>query len=126
MEANQILDEWQRFLNCGDLENIVRLYADEAVLWGTFSDTLRDSQRLIEEYFKKLFERDGLRVEWGTVCSRSCDGFHLYSGTYEFSYVEHKPVSVPARFTFAIGHDKDGGLKILTHHSSLIPGDPAT
>ncbi len=126
MEANQILDEWQRFLNSGDLENIVRLYADEAVLWGTFSDTLRDSPRQIEEYFKQLFERDGLRVEWGTVCFRSCDGFHLCSGTYEFSYVEHKPVTVPARFTFAIGRDEGAGLKILTHHSSLIPGDPET
>ena len=124
MKEDQILDEWRRFLNCGDLENIVRLYADEAVLWGTFSDTLRDSPRLIEEYFKKLFERDGLRVEWGTMCTRSCDGFHLYSGTYAFSYVEGKPVIVPARFTFVIGRDKDAGFRILTHHSSLIPGNP--
>lgn len=124
MEANQILNDWQRFLNQGDLENIVRLYSEEAVLWGTFSDILRDSPRLIGEYFEKLLERDGLRVEWGTVCSRAYDGFHLYSGTYEFSYTDRKPVILPARFTFAIGRDKDAGFKILTHHSSLIPVDP--
>lgn len=124
MEANQILDEWQRSLNQGDLENIVRLYSDEAVLWGTFSDTLRDSPGLIREYFEKLLEKDGLRVEWGTMCTRSCDGFHLYSGTYAFSYVEAKPVTVPARFTFVIGRDKDVGFRILTHHSSLVPSNP--
>ena len=103
MEANQILDEWQRFLNQGDLENITRLYSDEAVLWGTFSDTLRDSPGLIREYFETLLEKDDLRVEWGTMRTRSCDGFHLYSGTYAFSYVDGKPVTVPARFTFVIG-----------------------
>ena len=124
MEANQILNEWQRFLNHGDLESIIRLYSDEAVLWGTFSDILRDSPSLIKEYFEKLFEKDGLRVEWGTVCTKAYDGFHLYSGIYEFSYVDGKAVTVPARFTFAIGPDKDAGFKILTHHSSLIPGDP--
>lgn len=123
MEANQILDEWQRFFNQGDLKNLVRLYSDEAVLWATFSDTLRDSPGLIREYFETLLEKDGLRVEWGTMRTRSCDGFHLYSGTYAFSYVDGKPVTVPARFTFVIGRDKDAGFRILTHHSSLMPSN---
>ena len=124
MQANQILSDWQRFLNHGDLENIVRLYSDEAVLWGTFSDTLRDSPRLIGEYFEKLFRKEDLRVEWGTVCSRSYNGLHLYSGTYEFSYVDARPVTVPARFTFVIEDSDGAGLRILTHHSSVMPGDP--
>ena len=123
MKADQVLDDWQRFLNQGDLVNIVRLYADEAVLWGTFSDIIRDSSKLIEEYFGKLLEKDNLRVEWDTVHSQTYNGFHLYSGTYEFSYTASKRVTLPARFTFAIGHDKDGVFRILAHHSSLIPSD---
>ena len=123
MKADQVLDDWQRFLNQGDLENIVRLYADEAVLWGTFSDIIRDSSKLIEAYFEKLLEKDNLRVDWDTVHSQVYDGFHLYSGTYEFSYTASERVTLPARFTFAIGHDKDGAFRILAHHSSLIPGD---
>lgn len=124
MKANQVLDDWQRFLNQGDLENIIHLYSDEAVLWGTLSDIIRDSSKLIGEYFEKLFEKDNLRVDWGTVYPRVYGDFHLYSGTYEFSYTDNKPVTLPARFTFAIGHEKDAGFKILAHHSSLIPGDP--
>ncbi|MCY3804050.1 MAG: DUF4440 domain-containing protein [Gammaproteobacteria bacterium] len=124
MKADQVLDDWQRFLNQGDLENIVRLYSDEAILWGTLSSIIRDSSKLIGEYFEMLFEKDNLRVDWGTVYPRVYDGFHLYSGTYEFSYTDNKPVILPARFTFAIGDEKDASFKILAHHSSLIPGDP--
>lgn len=123
MEADQILSDWQRFFNQGDAENIARLYSDEAVLWGTFSDTLRDSPGLIEEYFETLFERRGPRVQWGTVRARSCDGLHLYSGTYEFSYTDRNLATLPARFTFVIGPDRDAGFRILAHHSSLMPGE---
>ncbi|MYB88686.1 MAG: DUF4440 domain-containing protein [Proteobacteria bacterium] len=124
MKADQVLDDWQRFLNQGDLENIIRLYSDEAILWGTFSNIIRDSSKLIGEYFEELFEKDNLRVDWGTVYPRVYDGFYLYSGTYEFSYTDNKLVTLPARFTFAIGHEKDAVFKILAHHSSLIPNDP--
>ena len=124
MEADKILNEWQKFLNNGDLKNIVRLYSDEAVLWGTFSNIIRDCPRLIEEYFNKLFEKNCLKVDLGIVRSREYNGIHLYSGTYEFSYIDSNFVTLPARFTFVVGRDKEAGFRIMEHHSSLIPVAP--
>ena len=57
MGADKVLEEWQMFLNNHDLGGITGLYSDEAVLWGTFSDIIRDTPGLIEEYFRRLLER---------------------------------------------------------------------
>ena len=121
MGADKVLEEWQMFLNNHDLGGITGLYSDEAVLWGTFSNIIRDTPGSIEEYFRRLLEKDQLNVEIGSVRPREYNGMHLYSGTYEFSYLDGKPVILPARFTFVIGPDKDAALRILEHHSSLIP-----
>ena len=122
MEADKVLEEWQMFLNNGDMGGIVRLYSDEAVLWGTFSKIFRDNPRLIEEYFGQLFEKNSLKVDMGPFRSREYNDIHLYSGTYEFSYIDGDPVVLPARFTFVIGRDEEATFRIIEHHSSLIPG----
>ena len=55
--AENLLRKWEECLNSGDLEGIVSLYTDNAVLWGTFSDIIRDTPELIREYFEILFYR---------------------------------------------------------------------
>ncbi len=124
MEADQVLKKWEECLNNGDLANIVSLYSDNAVLWGTFSKIIRDSSELIEEYFEELFKKNLLRVHFGLIRPRTHNGTCLYSGMYKFSYMDRKLVILPARFTFVIGHDKEAGYRIMEHHSSLVPDSP--
>lgn len=124
MEADQVLKTWEECLNKGDLTNIVGLYSNNAVLWGTFSKIIRDSPELIEEYFEGLFKKDLLRVHFSLIRSRIHNGTFLYSGTYEFSYMDRKLVILPARFTFVVGRDEEVGYRIMEHHSSLIPDNP--
>ena len=121
MEADQVLKMWEECLNRGDVANIVELYSSEAVLWGTFSETMHDNRELIQGYFEGLFSKEKLKVRFSLIRSRAYQGTCLYSGFYEFSYMENEQVSLPARFTFVIGNDHDAGYRILEHHSSLVP-----
>ena len=119
--AENLLKKWETCLNNGDLEGIVSLYADNAVLWGTFSDIIRDNPELIREYFEALFLRDNLKVEFGDSNLRSFGEAAIYSGEYEFTYNDGGEVKSPARFSFVFYKDKDRQYKIIDHHSSLVP-----
>ena len=124
MDADQIIKKWEQCLNSGDLANIVKLYSDEAILWGTFSEIIRDNTYLIEKYFEELFDKDRLRVHFSLIRTRVYGGTSLYSGTYEFSYMDEVLVTLPARFTFVVGYNEKVGYRIVEHHSSLIPDNP--
>ena len=119
--ASQVLQQWEGYLNKGDLENILTLYASDAVLWGTFSKAIRDNSDLIHEYFQELLQKENLRVNFGTVRHRVYKDVHLFSGTYEFSHGREEPIVLPARFTLVIHRVEGGDYKIVEHHSSLIP-----
>ncbi len=119
--AENLLKKWEVCLNNGDLSGIVSLYTDNAVLWGTFSDIIRDNPELIREYFQNLFERKNLKVTFGSSNLRSFGSAAIYSGEYEFSYEEGGVVSCPARFSFVFYKERNEQYKIIDHHSSLIP-----
>lgn len=119
--AENLLNKWEVCLNNGDLEGIVSLYTDNAVLWGTFSDIIRDSPMLIREYFETLFLREKLKVQFGSSNLRSFGQAAIYSGEYAFSYQDQGKITCPARFSFVFYKDESGAYKIIDHHSSLIP-----
>jgi hypothetical protein len=120
--AENLLRKWEVCLNNEDLDGIVNLYTDNAVLWGTFSDIIRDNHSLIREYFEALFLKDNLKVKFGESNLRSFGQAAIYSGEYEFSYKDDKEVKCPARFSFVFYRNKDGEYRIIDHHSSLVPG----
>ena len=119
--AESLLRKWEVCLNNADLEGIVSLYTDNAVLWGTFSDIIRDNPELIREYFEALFLRENLKVKFGSSNLRSFGQAAIYSGEYEFSYQSDEIVKCPARFSFVFYKDESGSYKIIDHHSSLTP-----
>jgi hypothetical protein len=119
--AENLLKRWEFCLNKGDLSGIVDLYSESAVLWGTFSDIIRDNPELIREYFQNLFERKNLKVTFGTSNLRSFGQAAIYSGEYEFSYEDNGVVRCPARFSFVFYKQGNDPYKIIDHHSSLIP-----
>ena len=121
MDADYVFEQWEQHINAGNLSEIVALYAKDAVLLGTFSKIVRNSPDLIREYFIEIFSRKNLRVTFGSVEPRCYSEIYLYSGTYEFSYEDKELITIPARFTYAIGKDETGNYKIVEHHSSLVP-----
>ena len=121
MDAKEVINDWENCLNTADLKGIVDLYINGAVLWGTFSQGICDSSELIQEYFQDLFVKQELKVNFSSIKSRTYSDTTLFSGTYEFSYLEGEQVTHPARFTFVVCKDKQGNYKIAEHHSSLIP-----
>ena len=54
MDADYVLKQWEKYLNYGELISIIKLYASDIILWGTFSKVIRNSPDLIKGYFKEL------------------------------------------------------------------------
>lgn len=121
--AENLLRAWEVCLNNTDLDGIISLYTEDAVLWGTFSEVIRDTPVLIRDYFEVLFNRKNLKVHFGPSNLRSFGQAAIYSGEYEFSYEndENKLVKCPARFSFVFYKDGNDSYKIIDHHSSLTP-----
>jgi len=121
MDADDVIKDWENRLNNCDLKGIASLYLDNAVLWGTFSQVIRGTTELIQEYFSGLFAKQELKVNFSSITSRIYGDTTILSGTYEFSYREEDMITHAARFTFVVCKDKHGNNKIAEHHSSLIP-----
>ena len=121
MCSQKIITSWENYLNNADLNNLINLYAEDAVLWGTFSNVIRDNLDLIREYFQELFKKRDLKVSFNASCNRVYEDTHLYSGTYKFSYIDQELIIINARYTFVVCKDRNGKYKIVEHHSSVIP-----
>lgn len=122
MNAKQVIISWEEYLNSANLNNLVDLYAHDAVLWGTFSNVIRNKSDLIREYFQDLFKKRDIKVSFNDSYNRVYEDMHLYSGTYKFSYIDQKLKIINARYTFVVCKDSNGKYKIVEHHSSVIPG----
>lgn len=125
-DPRDVLSRWVDAFNARDLDRICSLYADDAVLWGTFSPSLITSPQGLRDYFTRAFEP-------GMQASAELQAFHLQplgsvavaSGTYHLRAVMAGQCrELPARFTVVLA-PLHGSWKILTHHSSLMPSEPA-
>ncbi len=121
IEADNILKEWGECINTHDLSRILTLYTKEAMLWGTFSTILRDEHELIKDYFVDLFTRDQFAVKFKSSKNRVYGDIFIYSGNYEFSFVQQEKIILPARYTLVIHKFSENDYKIVEHHSSLVP-----
>lgn len=107
----------------GGAGKILPLYANDGVLWGTISPTIRDEPKELEDYFvgacQKLpkltvvFKDPLIRIYGGDTA--------INSGSYVFTYEKDgKPVELPARYSFTLVK-RDGKWLIADHHSSAMP-----
>ena len=120
---------WQESLAKGTSEDpgeILTLYAEDGVLWGTISSKRRDDPAAIRDYFvnayKALpnltvtFEDPKIRVYGADTA--------INTGYYTFSYEKDGAVqSLPARYSFTLVK-RDGDWQIVDHHSSAMPQPP--
>ena len=119
----EIPNIWCERMNAGDVEGVLSLYAENAVLFATF-----DAQPLVQpvqrrKYFEGFLARPGAGVEVDEatlVHTNLADGVYLATGLYVFFYEEGDVlVRHHARFTFTVSVDESP--MILHHHSSLVP-----
>jgi len=116
---------WAQALGEDDPDKVLPLYADDAVLWGTLSPTLRADRAALRDYFITAFKvLPGLKVKFGDQLIRVYGDAAVNTGYYTFSYIrEGEPKTLPARYSFTFV--KNGGRwLIVDHHSSTVPGPP--
>ena len=114
---------WARALGDDDPDKVLPLYADDAVLWGTLSPTVRSDRSTVRDYFVAAFKvLPGLKVAFGDQLIRVYDcGTAVNTGYYTFFYVKDgETKSLPARYSFTYVKRGDAWL-IVDHHSSAIP-----
>lgn len=107
----------------GGAEKILPLYAEDGVLWGTISPTIRDDRAELEDYFVNACKKlPKLTVEFKDPLIRIYGGdTAINSGYYTFSYEKDgKPTQLPARYSFTLVKC-DAKWLIVDHHSSAMP-----
>ena len=125
MQVAAATAEWIATFNTRDATRISALYAPDAILWGTVSQTLRTTPGEILEYFEESsVTRPNLRIILGEYHVRLFGDIAINSGYYSSrNPVEGKDVVIPMRFTFTYRRQDDRWM-IVNHHSSRFASTP--
>ena len=119
----KILELWMQAVNKGDVESLLALYDNEAVLIPTFSNRLLNKPDKLREYFEKLSSRDELsiRLHNKTLLVQAVQNdIFILGGIYNWRFlVDGQLLNFEARFSYVI--DIARSSPILHHHSSQIP-----
>ncbi|MDA0791989.1 MAG: DUF4440 domain-containing protein [Proteobacteria bacterium] len=120
-----VLDAWQQGVNDRNVEALISLYDDGAILLPTFSSRTMRTPEAVKQYFVQLGARNGLHVglhERTLRIQEMGDRIACLSGIYRWEFeVDEEPLSFEARFTFTV--DLARGAPIIHHHSSQVPRD---
>jgi len=116
---------WARALGEDDPDKVLPLYAEDAVLWGTLSPTVRADRAALRDYFVTAFKvLPGLKVAFGDQLIRVYGGTAVNTGYYTFSYVKDgETKNLSARYSFTYVKNGERWL-IVDHHSSAMPAAP--
>src|SRR5215469_6189838 len=116
---------WGQALGEDDPDKVLPFYANDAVLWGTLSPTVRADRAALRDYFVTAFKvLPGLKVVFGDQLIRVYEGTAVNTGYYTFSYVKDgEAKSLPARYSFTYVKSGERWL-IVDHHSSAMPSPP--
>jgi len=119
----EILNTWLKSVNDGEIETLLSLYHESAVLIPTFSNRILNDPKKIQAYFEKLNSREELCValhEKTIEVQTITDTIHSVSGIYCWRFaVDDEMLSFEARFSFVLDLSLEN--PILHHHSSQIP-----
>jgi hypothetical protein len=115
--------QWIGSVNERDLEGLLALYDDDAVLIPTFSNRILRGPERIAGYFEMLCSRDALSIalrEKTLVMQPIGRALHSLCGIYCWRFaVDGELLNFEARFSYVL--DLDRTKPILHHHSSQIP-----
>jgi uncharacterized protein (TIGR02246 family) len=110
---------WNAALQTGDADEVVALYAPDAVLLPTFSNAVRTTDDERRDYFARfLRRRPSATLE--EAHARAFGEVAILSGVYAFTFAAGPLHEARARFTFAYRRIA-GQWRIVEHHSSAMP-----
>lgn len=117
-----VLDKWMRAVNHHDINTLMELYAEDAMMIPAFSSKIRKSRIELRDLYQDLFEKNDVQVLPKEVVSQRVNGLKIDSGVYELIWTSGGfEKRNKLRFSFVI---KDG--KITSHHSSIEPDEGLT
>lgn len=116
------IDAWIAAFDARDPARVAALYAPDAVLWGTVSQTIRTTPDEVLAYFRdSATNRPRLRMQLGARHVRMLGDAACVSGFYTaIEPAEEGDLVMPLRFTFVLAK-RAGTWRIVTHHSSRMP-----
>ncbi|WP_417603263.1 DUF4440 domain-containing protein [Owenweeksia hongkongensis] len=114
---------WKDAIKARQLNKILNLYSEKAILLGAFSPEVASTKSEISQYFKELFKRTDLSVCFLETYITKMEDAAINTGIYRFDYTEDgNRRSVVARYTFALQYSEiTGQWLIINHHSSVLP-----
>ncbi len=122
-KPEQILREWMQAVNKGDVEALMALYDERAVLIPTFSNRLLVKPESVRDYFERLSTREELSIalhEKTLGVTPFSDHVYGMQGIYCWRFaIDGELLSFEARFSYVV--DLSLPAPILHHHSSQIP-----
>ena len=122
-KPKDILEQWMKAVNDNNVESLLSLYDNEAVLIPTFSNRLLNTPEKLRDYFEKLGSREELSIalhEKTLIIQELRNQIYSLSGIYNWRFtVDGELLNFEARFSYLIDLSKSN--PILHHHSSQIP-----
>ncbi|MDJ0580490.1 DUF4440 domain-containing protein [Crocosphaera sp.] len=128
-EVAETTDMWLNTVTSGSeevVDEVVALYADDGILWGTVSEQVRDTPAEIRDYFEYFAKLPQLSVSSYKGCIRMYDdNLAINTGYYTFTYSKNgQTKEVPARYSFVYQKNGNNKWEIIEHHSSALPEAP--
>lgn len=124
-DLRKVLDHWMKAVNGRALDDVRRLYREDAVIVPTFGKDILSSTEAIAAYFVNITDGRELQVvvRDETVREQGEPGSsQVISGIYDWRIREDgEEQRIAARFTFVMDPGSEG--PILHHHSSRLPGE---
>lgn len=120
-EIEGLFSEWNKALLSGDPDQVVRLYATNAILLPTLSNKPRTNHAEIRDYFAKTFMPRGPSGTIVKAYARVFADIATCSGIFAFTFSDES--AAQARKSFVYRWNGEEWL-ILEHHSSLMPEQP--
>lgn len=116
-----LFDDWNAALKTQDPDQVVALYAPDAILLPTLSNAVRHNHAELRDYFVEFLKKQ----PQGTINEsniRDLGDIAVHSGIYTFTLktAEGNSQQARCRFTYVYARSADV-WKIVEHHSSLMP-----
>ena len=117
------LTDWVKAVETGTVDDIVALYDKDSMMLSAFAVDPLTTHAQLRDYFGKVVKEPNRKVDVTKQDVRIFGNVASNTGLYQFHFTqEGEPMDFPARFTFVYVL-KDGKWSIISHHSSIVPGN---